>query len=283
VHLSRFSKATTATQRFVRGYVQREAQLGASSFIHPVQARSAHLLDFEFGDAIEILPSSADITRRAEAAALVGIQTCQLGQLLLRGSVETFVIFFHPAAIHQLFGLSALETTNRDYPAHAVLGPAASELQERLGNAASFEERVQVADRFIASRSFKAPVADSVERAANEIVRSHGGCRMDALAHDTGLSIRSFQRMFRQRIGVSPKLYARIVRFESALKTKAALHHMSWTTIAHEFGYHDQMHMIHDFRGLSGETPTGILERVKPVVAPQLESAPRQDPDLLLL
>jgi hypothetical protein len=48
-------------------------------------------------------------------------------------------------------------------------------------------------------------------------------------------------------------------RFEAALKTKAAFPHLSWTMVAHDFGYHDQMHMIHDFQHLSGETPTGIL------------------------
>ena len=117
----------------------------------------------------------------------------------------------------------------------------------------AFQKRVQIADQFITKHSFRPQTADSIELAANEIVSNHGGCRIDSLAHDTGLSIGSFQRMFKQRIGVSPKLYARIVRFESALKTKAACPHISWTTIAHEFGYHDHMHMIHDFEQFSGE------------------------------
>jgi AraC-like DNA-binding protein len=142
-----------------------------------------------------------------------------------------------------------------------VLGAAASKFQQRLGNARSFQERVRIADEFIVSQDLSRPVRDSIELAANEIMRNDGRTRIDLLAHQTGLSIRNFQRMFRERVGVSPKVYSRIVRFEAAVRTKAVSPHMSWMTIAHEFGYHDQMHLIHDFRHLSGDTPSGVLSQ----------------------
>jgi AraC-like DNA-binding protein len=272
MHLSQFSRASMAAERFVRGYVQREAHLGAATLTHPVLARSMQALDFEFGDSVEIrLFDSAP--RTAEAAALVGLLTHPRGLLLVRGRPETFVIFFKPAALHQLFGLPLLEITNRDHAARAALGVAASELQQRLGNATTFEQRVRIADRFIVSQSQRASALDPIERAANEIVRRQGTCRMDALSHHTGLSTRTFQRRFKERIGVSPKLYARIVRFEASLKTKAAVPHLSWSAIACKFGYHDQMHLIHDFQELSGQAPTGILDDAEPVIAPQIASA----------
>jgi transcriptional regulator GlxA family with amidase domain len=86
--------------------------------------------------------------------------------------------------------------------------------------------------KIIARQSLTAPVHDSIELAAHEIMRNDGRCRIDFLAHHTGLSIRNFQKMFRENVGVSPKLYSRIVRFEAALRTKAASPHMSWMTIA---------------------------------------------------
>ena len=69
----------------------------------------------------------------------------------------------------------------------------------------------------------------------------------------------NFQRVFLERVGVSPKLFSRIVRFEAALKSKTASPHVSWTTVAQECGFHDQMHLIHDFRQFSGEIPTNVL------------------------
>jgi AraC-like DNA-binding protein len=283
MHLSRFSKSSAATREYIRCYVQREVQLGTCTFIQPVLARAAHVLDFEFGAPIEIRRLGTDVTRTAEPAALVGLQTHRRNELLIRGNVETFVIVFQPAAIHQLFGLPARDVTDSDHAAHAVLGAAGSALQQRLGNARSFEERVLIADQFISSQSFRAAGTDPIELVAKEIMRSHGGCRIDSLAHHTGLSIRNFQRTFQQHVGVSPKLFARIVRFEAALKTKAALPDMSWTTVAHEFGYHDQMHMIHDFQLLSGEAPTGILGQVEALFAPQIDPAAQEDPERLLL
>jgi AraC-like DNA-binding protein len=283
MNVGQFSNPSTETQQYVRCYLQRTLQLGAATLVQPAPARAAHVLDFEFGGPIEIRRLGTDITRTAEPPALVGLLTYQRNQLLVRGNVETFVIFFQPAAIHQLFGLSPLDLINRDHAAHAVLGPSVSALQEQLGNARSFEERVQIADQFIATQSFRAATNGPIELVAKEIMRNHGGCRIDSLAHHTGLSIRNFQRMFKQRVGISAKLFARIVRFEAALKAKAACPHMSWTLVAQEFGYHDQMHMIHDFQQLSGETPTGILRQANAVFAPQIDPDAQDNPAPLLL
>jgi AraC-like DNA-binding protein len=282
VQINRASKASTAAAQFVQLYLQRETQLGATTLVHPVPARAAQMISFQFGGPVEVR-FGGDVTRKCETAALIGLQTQQRCQLLVRGNVETFVIAFRASAMHRLFGLPAAETTNQDNAAHAVLGAAASELTEQLGNARTFQERVQIADQFIIKQSFRAHASDAIERAANEIMLRQGGCRIDALVQHTGLSMRSFQRTFQQRIGVSPKLYARIIRFEAALKTKAASPHISWTTVAHQLGYYDHMHLVHDFKQLSGEAPTGILDHAQPVLAPQIASVWRHDPDLVAL
>ena len=57
---------------------------------------------------------------------------------------------------------------------------------------------------------------------------------------------------------MSPKLYARVVRFEAALKRKKQAPGLRWTDVAHEMGYHDQMHMVHDFALLAGATPSTV-------------------------
>ena len=283
MHLSRSGKPSNAAGQFVQQYLQREAQLGATVLIHPVPARAAQMLSFQFGGPVGVRFYGMDVTRTAESAAFIGPQTHQRCQLVIRGDVETFVIAFRPSAIHRLFGLPAVETIDRDHAARAVMGAAVSALTEELGNAHSFQERVQIADRFIITRTSRAHAAGWIELAANEIVLRHGGCRIDSLVQHTGLSIRSFQRTFQQRIGVSPKLYSRIVRFESALKAKAASPHLSWMTVAHQFGYHDQMHMVHDFKQLSGEAPTSLLVGAEAVLRPQIDSAPEPDTHILQL
>jgi hypothetical protein len=186
VHINRSSKASIAAARFVQLYLQRETQLGATTLVHPVPARAAQMMSFQFGGPVEFCLCGADSTRTCETAALIGLQTQQRCQLLVRGNAETVVIAFRASAMHQLFGLPAAETTNQDNAAHAVLGAAASELAEQLGNARTFQERVQIADQFIIKQSFRAHAPDAIERAANEIMLRRGGCRIDAIAHHTG-------------------------------------------------------------------------------------------------
>ncbi len=62
-----------------------------------------------------------------------------------------------------------------------------------------------------------------------------------------------------------PKLFARIVRFESALEYKARFDTKLWTEVAHTFGYYDQMHMVHDFADLGGSTPLETLHQLQTV------------------
>jgi AraC-like DNA-binding protein len=65
-------------------------------------------------------------------------------------------------------------------------------------------------------------------------------------------------------------LYSRIARFEAALDRKARSATKSWTDVAHELGYYDQMHMVHDFQGFTGETPGKALHFVESLFPGQI-------------
>jgi AraC-like DNA-binding protein len=115
----------------------------------------------------------------------------------------------------------------------------------------------------IASALGHRPPADPVSAGANRILQRHGVVRIGELAQAAGLSQRQFERRFRGQIGVRPKLYARIARFEAALDSRARSGERSWTHIAQAFGYSDQMHLVHDFEEFSGETPPELLTEVE--------------------
>jgi len=85
------------------------------------------------------------------------------------------------------------------------------------------------------------------------------------LADGVGLSARHFAPRFSEHAGMSPKLFARIVGFQAALGTKAFCTGTSWTEIAHNFGYCDQMHMIHDFEQLAGGSLKEMLAHLETV------------------
>jgi len=86
-------------------------------------------------------------------------------------------------------------------------------------------------------------------------------CRADDLARQAGLSVRSLHRLFERRIGVGPKWIIRRSRVQEAAERVARGERVDWAATAQELGYHDQSHLIRDFRAQVGETPAAYARR----------------------
>lgn len=96
-----------------------------------------------------------------------------------------------------------------------------------------------------------------VQRALKALDGGGGALRVEHLAAGLGVSRQHLAAQFREHVGLSPKLFARICRFRHATAAiKAAPADVpDWAQLALECGYFDQSHMIHDFRELAGATP----------------------------
>jgi AraC-like DNA-binding protein len=248
-------------ERFVRYYADRNARLGDTVVVHPVHARAAPILDFKFGeDAILYIRSDGKPPLFSPRVVLIGMQTHRRGELHFRGTVDGFAIVFQPSALGLLFALPAQEFTDQDFDAEQVFGAIIARFHERLADCRTFEERISVANQFLLQRALAAPRLDGISAAAADILSAAGGARIPAMAGRAGLGLRQFERRFVQQVGLSPKLFARIARFEAALDRMARSPQGSWTEVAHRYGYYDQMHMVHDFSRFTGETPTRTLQ-----------------------
>ena len=75
-----------------------------------------------------------------------------------------------------------------------------------------------------------------------------------------GWSRKRIVARFRDEVGVAPKTYARLLRFERATSLAASSARPDWTRIAAECGYYDQSHLINDFRSISGRTPETFFQ-----------------------
>ena len=248
---------------FVRFYAHRQVRVDAAPVVHPVPARAFPILEFIFRDRIQVLHSGDARVGVSPRAVVIGPQTHCHSKLKFQGAIDCFVIIFQPAGLHRLFSIPIQELTNRAHEAHSVLGAFVTQLEEMLGNCGKFSERVRIADQYLLPHSLKSASLDRVSVAANEILSASGNARVGDIAASSGLSVRQFERSFVRQHGVNPKLFARIVRFEAALDSKARSSSKSWTDVAHEFGYYDQMHMVHDFDAFTGGTPTKILGEVE--------------------
>lgn len=240
----------------MRCFEQRVAELEHGELIYPIAARPDQFLEFYLEERYIIHSHDSGARELAPISVVVGPSTYRRVDLVLRGRLEVFTIHFQPSGFFQLFGTPMQNFTDRAYEARSVLGASIREMEDRLAGAHNFIRRVAIASDFL-GRGVGALKnrPDAVACTANQILVNRGVLRIPDAAARAGLSARQFERKFLERVGVTPRRYARIVRFQAAL-TAHLNAGQTWTDVAHQLGYHDQMHMVHDFRLFSGESPT---------------------------
>jgi AraC-like DNA-binding protein len=245
-------------------------KIGGRPIVHPVTARAVPMILFRLGDFYSALIHQHRFLKRIENVTIVGPQTYRRVDLQLHGAIEDFAIAFQPDGLSRLFSLPMQELIDQDFEGHAVLGAFISEVHQRLGECESFEERVGLVNDLLMRRALLSPGYDGISAAAYRMLLGGGRVAIAALADRAGLSMRQFERRFIDRVGMRPKLFARIARFEAALNGKARFAARSWTDVAHQCGYYDQMHMVHDFGEFTGGTPKETLVHLETVFGERL-------------
>ena len=102
---------------------------------------------------------------------------------------------------------------------------------------------------------------------AYALARMHCGTELptvEVLSDKAGLSSRRLARLFSLEVGLTPKLYARVLRFSRAVQLTRVDRPVDWSDVAERCGYFDQPHFIHDFKEFSGLTPSEYLLRRTP-------------------
>lgn len=253
---------------YVRCFQQREADIGNAAITFPIAARPDQFLEFYLKQRYIVRSCETGTREAAPRTVVVGPCTYRRVELVLQGRFDVFTVHFKPAGFHHLFGVPMPELTDRAYEARSVVGHLASQIEELLAEAEGFCERVNIVTALLLKRVAGRGALDAVGRAANLVLGRRGDLRIREAAAGAGLSVRQFERRFCEQVGINPKRYARIVRFHAALLAKSAVAKRAWTDIAHDMGYYDQMHMVHDFRRFSGENPTQFFARFQAMTTP---------------
>jgi methylphosphotriester-DNA--protein-cysteine methyltransferase len=243
---------------YVRAFAQREIFSSTSDIVEPVFAGLESTLELDFKNT-PVVDYVNGVHEVCCPFSVVGPHTYRRAWIRLRGPVESFGVFFRPLAMWQLFRVPVGLLVNQAYTAEAILGNEVLPLWQRMAECVSFRERVCLMEGYLLRRAANLIDRTEVVSSALHVLRFQGTPSISNLANDAALSVRQFERRFVQEIGMAPKLFARIARYQSALDSKLASPARSWLGVAHEFGYHDQMHMIRDFQSLSGSSPNGFL------------------------
>ena len=96
--------------------------------------------------------------------------------------------------------------------------------------------------------------------AAQNLLLTDPGMRIQQVARRSCMSLRPYERKFAAEMGLQPKLFARLRRFQLALD-RQRVSGTRWLDVAHDLGYFDQMHMVEEFRAFGGEVPSRLLQK----------------------
>lgn len=168
------------------------------------------------------------------------------------GCSRIFSIVFNATGLYRLLCSPLHEFDNSCIELENILGSQAAEFTERLQNLISTDELKEHTDHFFLSRLYKLTPEIPVDRL---LATMTPGQTVAALSELANISIRQFERVCHQRLGMSPKRYLRLRRFCMAYKMKEQHPDKSWLDITFAMGYYDQMHFIRDWKCFADATP----------------------------
>jgi AraC-like DNA-binding protein len=164
-----------------------------------------------------------------------------------------------PAGAYALLPAPQWEMSGRFVGLDEAFGPAGAELAERCHEARTAEERFAAATGWALRRLARAAEPDrAVGWCASQIEQSGGLASIAALRQRVGFSAPRLLAAFRDQVGLTPKLYARTVRFSRVLRLLQE-GRASLADAALAAGYYDQAHMNAEFRELGGITPRSFV------------------------
>ena len=169
-------------------------------------------------------------------------------------------VSFKPGGAFPFFPMPAGELHNLSVPLDAVWGRRANELCERLMIAPAPASKVATIEQaLLAIARGRLDRHPAVPYAVAELGNPSRPRPVASVVGEIGLSQRRFIEVFRNEVGVTPKAFSRVRRFQRVLGCVEHQTEVDWSTVALAAGYFDQAHFIHDFREFAGVSPSNYL------------------------
>ncbi|KAM3099834.1 DUF6597 domain-containing transcriptional factor [Phormidesmis sp. 146-12] len=167
-------------------------------------------------------------------------------------------VHFKPGGNAPFFTLPAGELHNQRISLNELWQGRATELRDRLLALPTVASRFEVLEQFLLMVMKPLDRHAAIAMALQEF-RRDPTTRVSEVTDKIGFSTRHFNQLFRDQVGLTPKLFCRVRRLQQALDLASGKDQVDWADIAIACGYFDQSHFIHDFRTFANCTPTEYL------------------------
>jgi AraC-like DNA-binding protein len=169
-------------------------------------------------------------------------------------------VHFKPGGSAAFFAIPTGELHNQIISLEELWKEDAREIRDRLRSKLMIEAWFQTLEQFLLTVMQPPDRHRVVDFALCEFERLPNS-PVSAVTDQIGLSTRHFNKLFRDRVGLTPKLYCRIRRFQQVLRFIEGKKQLDWVDVAFTWGYFDQAHLIHDFQTFAHCTPTEYVTK----------------------
>ncbi|WP_164483698.1 MULTISPECIES: AraC family transcriptional regulator [unclassified Polaromonas] len=225
---------------------------------HVLPTGLMHLVFRLDGPAVRVFKDAADEAGRSIGHALVGGARAGFYAKDMSATADAVGVQLLPGAAQALLGLPADELAGRHVSLDDVWGSRAGLMREQLLAAPTPQEKLRTLQALLLQRLAGRPLQNANPAVARALRQLGHGMRVEEAVARSGYSHRQFIRLFSQAVGLPPKLYGRVQRFQKALGLMQAGpggDAQALALVAMDAGYSDQPHFNREFREFSGVTP----------------------------
>lgn len=209
---------------------------------------------FNHGDRFRKYDTEADF--HIQPPAFVHGQLKTYFELEPTGNVGIFSARLHPAGLRPFIDFDVDTFTGATLTFTDVWGDDGTELEQVLMACADNAGRIAVLEKFLLEKRDALKVNNEpVEFCVDAIIKSVGLMPIEEVAENLNIGKRQLERKFTASVGISPKLFARITRFQNVLQLIENKEFKSFTATAYDGGFYDQAHFIKDFKDFTGFNP----------------------------
>jgi AraC-like DNA-binding protein len=218
-----------------------------------------------FGEPVDVIEMPDPAQRPDRYMALVGGLHAAPAKIHHSGTQNGIQMGITPAGARALFGMPASELRSTVVHLDDVMGPLGRELVERLGETDDWPTRFAILDEVLLAVLQPGQIRGELDHVWRRLAATSGAVGVAALAEEVELSRRHLYERFTAEFGLSPKVVARVMRFERARDLLGG----GTSTLADAAaisGYTDQAHMTREWRRLAGSSPAAWMAEELPFV-----------------
>lgn len=173
---------------------------------------------------------------------------------------RVYSVSFKPEGFYKILKFPLGEMINLMWDISDHLPKSYQYLYEQVLESKTDEQAIQILENFFMREFYKAnAVLSPFDQLLHFIRQKNGNIRVEEMAQHLNVSRRTLNRLFAKHLGITPKSYSSIVRFQQAILNYYERPNFGWSGVLYDMGYYNQNHFIKDFKRYTGKTPTRFL------------------------